>query len=86
MILSPEVVGLDVSSLKPHPKNMEIYSTHISDEFIERVGRFGILEPIIVKEDGTISGHRRWFASRAILRLSQRVKWSSRTSLKKSRP
>lgn len=64
MILSPEVVGLDVSSLKPHPKNMEIYSTHISDEFIERVGRFGILEPIIVKEDGTIiSGHRRWFAS-----------------------
>ena len=64
-MLSPTIKDVAVSSLSPHPKNREIYGTAVSDDFVERVKRFGILEPLIVKADGTIiSGHRRWLAAR----------------------
>lgn len=64
-MLSPTIKDIAVESLTPHPKNREIYGTAVSDDFVERVKRFGILEPLIVKGDGTIiSGHRRWLAAR----------------------
>lgn len=64
-MLSPTIKNVAVSNLSPHPKNREIYGTAVLDDFVERVKRFGILEPLIVKADGTIiSGHRRWLAAR----------------------
>ena len=64
-MLSPTIKDVAVASLLPHPKNREIYGTAVADDFVERVERLGILEPLIVKADGTIiSGHRRWLAAR----------------------
>lgn len=64
-MLSPTIKDIAVESLTPHPKNREIYGTAVSDDFVERVKRLGILEPLVVKADGTIiSGHRRWLAAR----------------------
>jgi ParB-like chromosome segregation protein Spo0J len=64
-MLSPTIKNVAVSNLTPHPKNREIYGITVADDFVERVKRLGILEPLIVKADGTIiSGHRRWLAAR----------------------
>jgi phage N-6-adenine-methyltransferase len=51
--------------LKQHPLNLEIYGIEVSDsDLIESIKTKGILEPIVIKEDGTIiSGHRRWLAA-----------------------
>lgn len=64
-MLSPTIKDIAVANLTPHPKNREIYGITVADDFVERVKRLGILEPLIVKADGTIiSGHRRWLAAR----------------------
>ncbi|MBE3576898.1 MAG: ParB N-terminal domain-containing protein [Limnochordales bacterium] len=49
-------------TLKPHPKNAEIYGNEqIPQDFIDSIRTKGILVPLVIKEDGTIiSGHRRW--------------------------
>lgn len=59
---------MDVSNLKPHPLNQEIYGdTEIDSVFLESIKTHGILEPLVVKPDGTvISGHRRWKAAIAL--------------------
>ena len=59
---------MDVSKLKPHPVNLEIYGdTEVDGAFLESVKTHGILEPLIAKPDGTIiSGHRRWKAAVAL--------------------
>ncbi len=61
-------MNIAVHRLKAHPKNAEIYGADdVSPEFVESVRRRGIMEPLAVREDGTIiSGHRRWQAARLL--------------------
>ena len=55
-------------TLNAHPLNLEVYGAEeLPADFVENVRAFGILEPIVIKADGTIiSGHRRWRAATAI--------------------
>lgn len=57
-----------VTKLKPHPLNESIYGEQEADAgLIESIKNNGIMEPLVIKEDGTImSGHRRWRAAKAI--------------------
>lgn len=49
-----------VDSLKPHPLNDQIYKDEADDAFVDRVERLGIIQPLLVTEEGLIiSGHRR---------------------------
>lgn len=59
---------IDVSKLKPHPRNAEIYGEEsISDLMIQIEAYGGIADPLKIKEDFTIiSGHRRWQAAREL--------------------
>jgi len=52
--------------LKQHPINIEIYGLEVADsDLVDSIKSKGILEPIVIKEDGTIlSGHRRWMAAK----------------------
>jgi len=52
--------------LKQHPLNIEIYGMEVADlDLVESIKSKGILEPIVIKEDGIIlSGHRRWMAAK----------------------
>ena len=52
-------------TLNAHPLNLEVYGAEeLPADFVENVRAFGILEPIVIKADGTIiSGHRRWRAA-----------------------
>lgn len=65
--MSSEIIDRPTRSLKPHPLNQTIYNSvdESSVEFnklVDSIKEKGILQPLIVKEDGTIlSGHRRWF-------------------------
>jgi len=54
--------------LKPHNINSRIYGDErLPDDFIASVRDRGIIEPLVIKEDGTIiSGHRRWRAALAL--------------------
>lgn len=56
---------IDVSKLKPHPRNAEIYGKEsISDLMVQIEAYGGIADPLKIKEDFTIiSGHRRWQAA-----------------------
>jgi len=57
------VVNIDISKLKPHPVNEEIYSYKESEheELKKSVELNGLIEPIVVQKDNTIlSGHRRY--------------------------
>lgn len=62
-----EIFDRELSSLKPHPLNQTIYNLidETSLEFTklkESIREKGVLQPLVIKEDGTIlSGHRRWF-------------------------
>lgn len=58
---------LNVSQLRPHPLNERIYGTEPLDDLLESIKKHGIIEPLVVKLDGTIiSGHRRWRAAQAL--------------------
>lgn len=50
----------------PHPENVKIYGDETPDEgLIESIKENGILEMLIITEDGKIiSGHRRWLAAK----------------------
>ena len=57
------VVNIDISKLKPHPINEEIYSYKKSEheELKKSVELNGLIEPIVIQKDNTIlSGHRRY--------------------------
>lgn len=57
---------VNVSQLKPYPRNAEIYGEEdVSDLIIQIRAYGGIADPLKIKEDYTIiSGHRRWQAAR----------------------
>lgn len=59
------MTDMQVSLLHPHPLNAALYGANEpADDLIESIRSKGILEPLVVKPDGTIiSGHRRWRAS-----------------------
>lgn len=57
---------IDVSMLKPHPRNAEIYGEELVSDLAVQIEAYGgIADPLKIKEDYTIiSGHRRWQAAR----------------------
>lgn len=57
-----------VSELKSHPFSIALYGEQEpGDGLKDSIATKGILEPLVVKEDGTIiSGHRRWQAAMAL--------------------
>ena len=56
------------TALKPHPVNQKLYGAEtIPQDFIDSIKENGILEPLVIKRDGTIiSGHRRWLTAKAL--------------------
>ena len=56
-----------IDALRPHSLNAQMYGEEeVAAEFVESIRGQGVLEPLAVKQDGTIiSGHRRWRAARA---------------------
>jgi len=54
--------------LKPHPLNTDIYGEESLDQdLVSSIRSKGILEPIVIRADGTIlSGHRRWMATKEL--------------------
>lgn len=56
-----------IDALRPHSLNAQMYGEEeVAAEFVENIRGQGVLEPLAVKQDGTIiSGHRRWRAARA---------------------
>ncbi len=59
---------VNVSKLKPHPRNVEIYGEeNVADLKVQIEAYGGIADPLKIKEDYTIiSGHRRWQAAREL--------------------
>lgn len=59
---------IDISKLKPHPRNAESYGEEtVLDLAIQIEAYGGIADPLKIKEDYTIiSGHRRWQAAREL--------------------
>lgn len=59
---------VDISKLKPHPRNAEIYGEEIVSDLAVQIEAYGgIADPLKIKEDYTIiSGHRRWQAAREL--------------------
>lgn len=57
-----------VSKLKPHPRNEAIYGNEDVKDLVEQIKIYGgIVDPLKIKEDGTIiSGHRRWKAAQEL--------------------
>ena len=57
-----------VNKLKPHPKNESIYGSEDIEDLVEQIQAYGgIVDPLKIKEDGTIiSGHRRWKAAQKL--------------------
>jgi len=54
-----------ISELQPHPTNKEIYGDQADTELVESVRTKGVLNPLLVTNDGiVISGHRRLDAAR----------------------
>jgi len=56
------------AELKPHPLNTDIYGEESLDQdLVSSIRSKGILEPIVIRADGTIlSGHRRWMATKEL--------------------
>lgn len=51
-------------TLKPHSKSIEIYGEINIDDIRDSIKQYGIMVPLIIKDDGTIiSGCRRWTAA-----------------------
>ena len=52
---------VEVSSLKHHPKNKEIYSLSSIEELMDSISEVGLLQPLIVdSRNQVISGNRRF--------------------------
>ncbi len=61
-------VLIPTSSLKPHPKNIDIYGIEEIDVvLLDSIKQTGILTPLLVTSDHEIlSGHRRWTHAKAL--------------------
>jgi N6-adenosine-specific RNA methylase IME4 len=59
---------MDIMKLKNHSLNAQIYGdTEPNDDLLESIRNNGILEPIVVTQEGTIlSGHRRFRAAKSL--------------------
>lgn len=57
---------MKTADLKPHPANATIYGDEtLPADFLESIKTLGVIEPLLVRTDGTIiSGHRRWLAAK----------------------
>ncbi|NCC86034.1 MAG: hypothetical protein EOM03_18335, partial [Clostridia bacterium] len=57
---------MKTADLKPHPANATIYGEEtLPADFLESIKALGVIEPLLVRTDGTIiSGHRRWLAAK----------------------
>ncbi|MGB9979410.1 ParB N-terminal domain-containing protein [Methanobacterium sp.] len=55
---------MNPNDLKPNPLNKQIYGVEPVDlDLVESIKKHGLLENLVIKQDGTIiSGHRRWLA------------------------
>ena len=55
----------DLEELSQHPLNQDVYGDlTLEPDFIDSIEQHGILEPVLIKSDGTIiSGHRRYTAA-----------------------
>jgi ParB family chromosome partitioning protein len=55
---------VEISKLKPHPKNFEVYGQEEVTELADSISKHGLKNPIIVNKEFTIiSGHRRYKAA-----------------------
>ena len=64
------VIELDIGKIKPNPMQPRKYFDRESlEKLAESISSFGIIQPIIVKNEGTnysiIAGERRWLAAKA---------------------
>ena len=58
-----------LSDLRENPKSAEVYGADDIEDLLESIERKGVLEPLVIKPDGTIlSGHRRFRAARQLVR------------------
>lgn len=56
---------LPLTAIRPHPENLRIYGDHADTDLVDSVRRKGVLNPLLVTQDGmVISGHRRLDAAR----------------------
>lgn len=57
---------MKTADLKPHPANATIYGDEtLPADFLESIKTLGVIEPLLVRTDGTIiSGHRRWLGAK----------------------
>ena len=55
---------MNPNNLKPNPLNEQVYGKESVDwDLVESIKKHGLLENLVIKQDGTIiSGHRRWLA------------------------
>ena len=50
----------DVSILRHHPRNEEIYTLSNIDDLVQSIGEVGLLSPLVIdKSNQVISGNRR---------------------------
>lgn len=63
------IVQKNVSELKPHPRNEEIYGTNESiDELVETMRKSGIVTTLTITDnDVIIAGHRRWKSCKQLI-------------------
>lgn len=56
-----------IATLRVHPRNSAIYGDDADSELMESIRTKGILNPLLIAENGIIiSGHRRWDAARKV--------------------
>ena len=57
-----------LSDLRENPKSVEIYGADDISDLLESIPGEGVLEPLVIKPDGTIlSGHRRFRAAKQLV-------------------
>src|SRR4051794_828221 len=58
---SPKLEYRQISHLKPHPANQDIYRDDPDPIIVDSIRRKGVLEPLLITSDDLIiAGHRRW--------------------------
>jgi ParB/RepB/Spo0J family partition protein len=58
---------VDINSIRPHPKNIEIYGHEDVKDLTENIKKYGLLQPLIVTDKNIIiSGHRRFQACKKL--------------------
>ncbi|NCC97970.1 MAG: hypothetical protein EOM02_14175, partial [Synergistales bacterium] len=64
--MSTIIQEVSTTDLKPHPENVSIYGDEVMLlDFLESIKTLGVIEPLLIRRDGTIiSGHRRWVAAK----------------------